>query len=376
MITVGSLFSGIGGIDLGFEATGAFTTRWFCEVDPFCREVLAARWPGLPILGDIKAVDWALVEPVDVVCGGFPCQDISVAGKGAGIKEGTRSGLWFEFQRCLRELRPRYVVVENVAALLARGLGIVLGDLAALGYDAEWDVLPAAAVGAPHRRDRLFILGYPASDGPRPWPVPVGNGAALAIPAGAGEGRELGDATIARVRAVPERQRRPEQAAPDTDRAGEGLADTEHDGQPAGALGRGAGAQPAPGQGRRTAAQHDRQPARGRGPNPGTRSGPDLVHTAGLGRGQGRPEPAPRERGSTPAGPSGQRIFRRPGRSRFWDDCDYVAGRPVKPGVRLLAHGVPRRVAQLRALGNAVVPQVAEHIARCLLAHIDGERAA
>jgi DNA (cytosine-5)-methyltransferase 1 len=104
------------------------------------------------------------VPYVDVLAGGFPCQDLSYAGKGAGI-DGERSGLWGEYARLIRELRPRYVVVENVTALLARGMGRVLGDLAACGYDAEWDCIPAAAVGAPHRRDRVWIVAYPNGAG-------------------------------------------------------------------------------------------------------------------------------------------------------------------------------------------------------------------
>jgi site-specific DNA-cytosine methylase len=110
------------------------------------------------------------VPYVDVLCGGFPCQDISLAGAGAGIDEGTRSGLWYEFARLIRDIRPRYVVVENVSALLARGLDIVLGDLAACGYDAEWDCIPASAVGAPHRRDRVWIVAYPQRDAVRVEP--------------------------------------------------------------------------------------------------------------------------------------------------------------------------------------------------------------
>ena len=104
------------------------------------------------------------VPQIDVLCGGFPCQDLSVAGKGAGI-DGARSGLWSEYARLIGELRPRYVIVENVPALLGRGLGRVLGDLSALGYDAEWDCLPASAFGAPHRRDRIWIVAYPGSEG-------------------------------------------------------------------------------------------------------------------------------------------------------------------------------------------------------------------
>jgi site-specific DNA-cytosine methylase len=103
------------------------------------------------------------VPYVDVLCGGFPCQDLSYAGKGAGL-DGERSGLWGEYARLIRELRPRYVVVENVSALLARGLGRVLGDLAACGYDAEWDCIPASAVGAPHRRDRVWLVAYPGGE--------------------------------------------------------------------------------------------------------------------------------------------------------------------------------------------------------------------
>lgn len=166
MLTVGSLFAGIGGIDLGLESTGGFKTRWFCEIDLFCRETLAHHWPDLPIYGDITKQDWSEVEPVDMLCGGFPCQDVSTAGKGAGIEEGTRSGLWFEFRRAIRALRPGLILVENVTGILVRGrLGIVLGCLAEDGYDAEWTVLSACQFGAPHARERVFIVAHPANDG-------------------------------------------------------------------------------------------------------------------------------------------------------------------------------------------------------------------
>ena len=161
-LTVGSLFTGIGGFDLGLERAG-MRVLWQCEADEFCRRVLAAHWPHVPCYPDVSELRGADVEPVDVLCGGFPCQDISVAGKGAGI-DGARSGLWAEYARLVGELRPSYVVVENVPALLGRGLGRVLGDLAALGYDAEWDCLPACAFGAPHRRDRIWIVAYPGCE--------------------------------------------------------------------------------------------------------------------------------------------------------------------------------------------------------------------
>lgn len=197
------LFSGIGGFSLGLERAG-MTTVAFCEIDDYCRRVLKRHWPDVPVFGDVRELTADVLadalgqgqlqqegcEPdvrrragdggvevsdaagqqvgtagqprldgsvVEVICGGFPCQDISCAGRGAGLA-GARSGLWREYARLVGELRPRYVIVENVAALLGRGLSEVLGDLAALGYDAQWHCIPAAAVGAPHRRDRIWII--------------------------------------------------------------------------------------------------------------------------------------------------------------------------------------------------------------------------
>jgi DNA (cytosine-5)-methyltransferase 1 len=158
-MTFGSLFAGIGGFDLGLERAG-MTCKWQVEIDNYASRVLAKHWPDVPRHDDVRTFptagrDWA----VDVICGGFPCQDISVAGKGAGLA-GARSGLWYEFARIIGELRPRYVIVENVAALLGRGMDVVLGTLSSLGYDAEWHIIPASAVGAPHRRERVWIIAY------------------------------------------------------------------------------------------------------------------------------------------------------------------------------------------------------------------------
>ena len=159
------LFSGIGGFSLGLERAG-FETVAFCEIDKKCHKVLNKHWPDVPIFEDVCTLTKELLDErgitVDVICGGFPCQDISLAGKGAGI-EGERSGLWTEYARIISELRPKFVIVENVAALLSRGLDRVLGDLAEIGYDAEWHCIPASAVGAPHRRDRIWIVAYPSS---------------------------------------------------------------------------------------------------------------------------------------------------------------------------------------------------------------------
>ena len=163
------LFSGIGGFSLGLERSGGFKTVAFCEVEPFCTKILNKHWPEVPVYGDVRELTAERLAAdgigVDAICGGFPCQDISTAGKGAGI-EGERSGLWSEYARLIGELRPRYVFVENVAALLGRGMDRVLGDLAAIGYDAEWHCIPASAVGAPHRRDRIWIMAYAESERP------------------------------------------------------------------------------------------------------------------------------------------------------------------------------------------------------------------
>lgn len=156
-MTFGSLFSGIGGMDLGLERAG-MVCKWQVEIDPFCRRVLTKHWPEVPKYEDVRTVGREL-ERVDLIAGGFPCQDLSVAGKRRGIQEGTRSGLWAEFHRIIGDLRPRFVLIENVSGLLANEpMRRVLGDLSALGYDAEWESIPAAAVGAPHIRDRVWVF--------------------------------------------------------------------------------------------------------------------------------------------------------------------------------------------------------------------------
>lgn len=165
-----SLFAGIGGFDLGLERTGGFETVAFCEINPFCQQILAKHWPGVRIYTDVRDLTPQRLEAdgvtrVDVITGGFPCQDLSSAGKQAGI-DGSRSGLWSEIVRLAGELRPSYLIVENVAGLLTGEGGAwfsrVLGDLAALGYDAEWHCIPASYVGAPHRRDRVWIVANAA----------------------------------------------------------------------------------------------------------------------------------------------------------------------------------------------------------------------
>lgn len=157
-LAFGSLFAGIGGFDLGFERAG-MQCKWQVEIDEYATRVLEKHWPDVTRFRDIKECGGHNLERVDVICGGFPCQDISYAGKGAGLN-GERSGLFYELARIVREVGPRIVVLENVAALLNRGMGKVLGTLSDCGFDAEWDVLPAAAFGAPHLRERVFIVAH------------------------------------------------------------------------------------------------------------------------------------------------------------------------------------------------------------------------
>lgn len=159
-LTFGSLFSGIGGFDLGLERAG-WTCRWQVERDAFCQRVLAKHWPQVARYGDIETLDLERLERVDLICGGAPCQPISIAGKKRA--QADDRWLWPEFVRVIRALRPRFTILENPAALLSANsgsaFGEILGDLAASGYDAVWDCIPAAALGAPHLRDRVWLVG-------------------------------------------------------------------------------------------------------------------------------------------------------------------------------------------------------------------------
>lgn len=177
---IGSLFSGYGGLDLAVAKVTGAEVAWHCEWDDAPSKILEQHFPGIPNYRDVSKVDFTQIEKVDILTGGFPCQDLSLAGKRAGLKEGTRSGLWIEFARAIEEQRPSLVVIENVRGLLSatahsdleqcpwcvgegrtepslRALGAVLGSLADLGYDARWTGLRAADAGAPHGRFRVFI---------------------------------------------------------------------------------------------------------------------------------------------------------------------------------------------------------------------------
>lgn len=328
MLTVGSLFAGIGGLDLGLERAG-MAIRWQVEIDDFCLKVLQKHWPNVPKYPDVRELKGDELEPVDLICGGFPCQPVSLAGRRRG-QEDPR-WLWPEFARIVRVVRPRYVLVENVPGLLVRGMGEVLGDLAALGYDAEWDCIPAAAVGAPHIRDRVFIVAY--ADGGR---CEAGRelrpGRGQSDPSGSC--KEIPDAHRQHVdRGRPGAGTvlwpRPQAAKL---QVGEPVADADCGGLE---VWKCIFVDPSP---ELTAAQ-----------------GSGALHdTHGADRDKGW-RTAPRQGGHTGISGGGVGVL---ATNEHW---------ATEPDVGRVAHGVPNRVDRLRALGNAVVPQVAEWIGRRII---------
>jgi len=158
VLTVGSLFSGIGGLDLGLERAG-MEVIWQSEIDPYACKVLSKHWPAVVNHGDIKNISWGDIVRPDVICGGYPCQPFSLVGNRKG--DADERHLWPWVRQAISELRPKYAILENVRGHISLGLDAVLSDLASIGYDAEWTVVRASAVDAPHRRERLFIVAYP-----------------------------------------------------------------------------------------------------------------------------------------------------------------------------------------------------------------------
>ncbi len=315
-----SLFSGIGGIDIGLETHGC-TTVAYSEIDPYASKIMASHFPDAVNIGDVTTADWTTLDAIDIIAGGFPCQDISLAGAGAGIADGTRSGLWKNYADAIRVLRPRGVLVENVAAITSRGMDRVLGDLAACGYDAEWDCIPAAALGAPHLRDRMFIVAYRADIGRT-------------------TGRPAGNADSARADAHT-----PTGTPREATREPGGSHGPDADSDRGGTAAR--SGRPSPGR-RRLETPTDPMRVGQSGPgepvepsDPATRTDRQTTHVVD---GRGWPQPTP---------------------SEWWR---------VEPDVGRMAHGIPNRVDRLRCLGNAVVPQVAEHVAGILIDRIRGTR--
>ena len=162
-LTVGSLFSGIGGMDLGLERAG-MTIKWQSEIDPYCCDILKKHWPEVPNHGDIKKINWSNVEPTDIICGGYPCQPFSLAGRHRKGEDDPRH-LWPWVKDAISVLRPRFAILENVQGHLTLGGTTVIKEITDIGYDCEWRVISAAGLGARHRRNRLIIVAYPRSGG-------------------------------------------------------------------------------------------------------------------------------------------------------------------------------------------------------------------
>ena len=323
MLKVLDLFSGIGGFSLGLERTGGFETVAFCEIEPFPRMVLNKHWPDVPIFEDVAKLDAEQLKAknieVDVICGGFPCQDISAAGKGAGLN-GKRSGLWYEFHRLIKEIKPQYAIIENVSILRSRGLEEVLRSLAEIGYDAEWHCIPASAVGAPHQRDRIWVIAYPSIGGCQ-------------------------DGAINDFFSYSPRETRPERIEKTISSSGHGaerdVADT-----------------------RRKHGNPGRVPNSAR---PKTSIGGQAQHIA-------------ERRGSMVADTTGERVQGLRS-SRQQEPYSYVqkaismclcegtveAHWEIEPDVGRVVDGFSKRVDRLKALGNAVVPQIPEIIGHAIL---------
>ena len=296
------LFSGIGGFSLGLDAAGLETAA-FCEIEPFCRAVLKKHWPDVPCHEDITKLDGKQYEGIDIICGGFPCQDISVAGKGAGLA-GKRSGLWFEYLRIIKEAKPRYVLIENVSALRSRGLEEVLRSLAEIGYDAEWHCIPASAVGAPHRRDRVWLVAYSRSAG---WDA--GNVC---------KQRDNGEQIKSRGTAIPSKPSKTSASLADANTTGclrKGQAQSEE---------------------RRR----------------------DIVTS-------GKSEDVPNAESEQTRGILAPRLSSHISASR--DGSGQASSWSTEPDVGRVADGVPARVHRLKALGNSIVPKIAEIIGNAIM---------
>ncbi len=296
LMRFGSLFSGIGGLDLGLERAG-LTCQWQSEINPYASRVLAKHWPATPNLGDINDIDWRTVPTVDLVCGGYPCQPFSLAGARNGTNDPRH--LWPRFADCIRILRPRFALLENVTGHLSLGFGDVQADLATLGYNTQWDCIPAAAVGAPHLRDRIFVIAT-RNDGmdtnsesrpngtldgsTQPWPSPMANTNGT----------------------HNERRRTP--------------------------LGR--------------PAQHTN-----------THIPSDVANTDVWQTGRGISSSKP-DQSKTSSRPNNERRNESNASWEWWQ---------TEPRVDRVADGIPYRVDRLRGLGNAVVPQVAQHIGNIIM---------
>jgi len=304
------LFSGIGGFSLAASWVWGddLEIAGFCEIDKYAQKVLKKNFPGVPIFEDIQELDGKRFTDIDLITGGFPCQDISIAGKGEGI-EGSRSGLWSEMHRVISEIRPRYALIENVPMLIHRGLERVLCDLAQIGYDAEWQIVGADDVGAWHRRKRIWIVAYPNRDRTKWNESENGTG------------------------------RRPEQSGENVPNS-KSKRHRRRDSEECGIEGREFLANK---QGRSEMGSE----TQGCGESPG-----DVPNSNRKRSQRMESESQKSQRSDKQTGLQGGT-----GNGGWWD---------VEPDVGRVAHGIPKRVDRLRGLGNAIVPQVVYEIMKKL----------
>jgi DNA (cytosine-5)-methyltransferase 1 len=352
-LTVGSLFSGIGGLDLGLERAG-MKVIWQSEIDPYACKVLKKHWPEVPNHGDIKQIDWRTVEPVDVICGGYPCQPFSTAGKRRGTEDPRH--LWPWVRTAISELRPQYAILENVRGHLTMGGLQVIGELAEIGYDAEWRVISAAGLGAPHRRDRIIIVAYPTellSNGSNNN-ARVGMESQTISQFGDSSRSENvantngGDASNGRQRANVQGQNR--SRGDDRSRSGSNL----------GQISLGSSRE-----GSRDVADTCEQQPNGRG------------HQHGAGTIEERQtiqEQVDRSSSNVAYSNHGGHVYAQIEKQPDIGRRSKEIGRlqwEVEPDVGRVADGIPNRVDRLKGLGNAVVPQVAEYIGRLITTSLD-----
>jgi DNA (cytosine-5)-methyltransferase 1 len=319
----------------------------FCEIEPYARAVLAKHWPEVPCASDITTREFAPGE-ADVICGGFPCQDISTAGNGAGLA-GERSGLWRELLRAIRVVRPKFAVVENVAALLSRGMGTVLGDLAEIGYDAEWHCIPASAVGAPHRRDRVWIIADTRGEQHESDRAPFSGALAQELFAANADPHVYASGLADR-------------EGSGTSARGQGRHEGEGETSNGEWLWAELGASCAP-----LADTNDQRELQPQGCERNERrwsgdGGQDVADSECVGRHEVVKPVAGRTSEQGPADP-----IEHPGVAGGW--CWWA----TEPDVGRVAHGIPARVDRLKGLGNAVVPQIPEAIGRALMAIMEAK---
>lgn len=318
------LFSGIGCMSLGLDRTGGFQTIAFCEIEPFPASIFAQHWPGVPNLVDVTTAEF-IEGMADVVVGGFPCQDLSDAGLRAGLS-GERSGLYRELVRAIRVVRPKYAIVENVAALLNRGMGTVLGDMAEIGYDLEWDCVPAEVVGAPHERDRVWIVAHANGEHGRPR-------------TGGKDGAQTGDGVEPNASVDATDPTSKQAGASRQPRRSDGMAASGRETSDTASLGCGA---------RRTGRPPDsfarvRDEARRNAADP---------YGARLAFGQSIGRNTPEERQTA------QRFVERSGEQSVW---------PSEPALLGVDDECADRVDRVKALGNALVPKIPELIGQAIL---------